>query len=303
MEKSTLNNMQIWFQAFLLLIFVSMSPVANAVWVEAVGEAQIHNDEIGKARDEAIAQAIRYASLQNGINFSSTQETTNGQLTTNNFKMLNEASTGPVELISESIEGNKLTVKLRVDLYNDPSQRCQAADTKSAILIPQAGLKDRTQLRYGQLNDFEQDVSNQIINTLNQKSAKSFSHDHADTKLDINRDLAVIRGYRLPSWLSETTESQYILIPEIIDISTEPEESHMLGLWSSDPVRQFKLQLSLYHGISGEQIWFKRYHTQAPWEFGRQETVSTNGDRFWRSAYGTAIGTILKMRYPISMQP
>ncbi len=294
MQKSYFKNMQIWFQTALFLILSSASALASANWIEAQGSAEIRNGNISQAREEAIAQAVRYASLQSGVQFSSTMETSNGALTKNSVQLLNQTQTGPVELISESINGTELIVKLRIEIYQGPEQACKSDHVKAAILIPQAGLADRTQLRYGQLNEFEQDISNHLIARLNQASTKSFSRAHADTKLDINRDLDVVRGYRLPSWLSETTESQYILVPEILDISVDPPETSMLGLFSDDPNRQFKLRLSLYHGISGEQIWFKQYHTQAPWQFGRQEVVATNGDRFWRSSYGSAIKTIMK---------
>ncbi|ACA85874.1 flagellar assembly protein T N-terminal domain-containing protein [Shewanella woodyi] len=284
------------FVTLLLLTLISLySHLAVAAWVVVKGESNIVDGNVTKAREDAIHQALTYATLQNGASFTSTQTVNNGQLTQDSFSLQKQSQAAKVELINELIEGNKLTVMVKVDVIGASAHQaqCDSQSLKAAILVPQSMIRDRAQLRYGNIGAFEKALSVRIGNALTQSSNSSFSHIHANERLDIEQALVDIRGYRLPSWLSEITDSQYVLLPEIIDISTNPAESNMLGLWSSDPIRQFQLRLSLYHGISGEQIWSQDFTSSAPWEFERQETVPSNQNRFWNSAYGKDIDKVL----------
>ncbi|MCG9737603.1 flagellar assembly protein FlgT [Shewanella insulae] len=278
----------------LLLLLATFNTQVMAQWLEAKGEAKIINGNITQAREDAIAQALSYVTLQSGGQFTSLQQTQNGQLTQTQFTMAQQAEAGRVELISEHIQGDTLCVNLRVDvLQNAKVQTCGASQLKAAILVPQAQVADRSQLRYGNLGNFEKALSEKLGSIIAREGKASFAHVHANERLDIEQSLIDIRGYRLPSWLSEITDSQYILLPEIIDISTEPVESSMFGLWDSYPQRQFQLRLSLYHGISGEQIWSEYYDAPAPWEFERQATVPAQSNRFWASSYGKNIEMLL----------
>lgn len=276
----------------LSLTLLSMS--VQAEWIEASGEAMIINGNIAQAREEAINQAVSYATLNTGIRISSEQQTTNGNLTQSSFAINRNAQAISIQLVNERIQGQRIYVSLRLDLNEDPTQQCPNGQLKAAILIPQAQIKDRTQLRYGQLLGFEEIISEKLSHNIDSYSSTSFSHLHAKERLDITQDLVDIRGYRLPNWLSEITDSQYILQPQIIDISTDQVKSTFLGIWDEAPQRQFQFKLNLYHGISGEEVWSKSYSTSAPWEFEEQAVVSPNSERFWRSAYGRNINQLMQ---------
>jgi len=280
--------------SLIILSLALLSLPTLAEWMEASGEATIINGNTAQAREEAINQAVSYATLSTGIQISSEQQTSNGNLTQNNFAINRNAQAISIQLVSERIQGNKIYVSLRLDLNDDPTQQCQNGQLKAAILIPQAQIKDRTQLRYGQLSGFEEVISEKLGSVIEDYSSTGFSHTHAKELLDIKQDLVDIRGYRLPSWLSEITDSQYILQPQIMDISMEPVQATFLGFWDEAPLRQFQFKLSLYHGISGEEVWSKSYSTSAPWEFEEQAIIAPNTDRFWRSSYGKNITKLMQ---------
>lgn len=280
--------------SLIILSLALLSLPTRAEWIEASGEATIINGNTAQAREEAINQAVSYATLSTGIQISSEQQTSNGNLTQNNFAINRNAQAISIQLVSERIQGNKIYVSLRLDLNDDPTQQCPNGQLKAAILIPQAQIKDRTQLRYGQLSGFEEVISEKLGSVIEDYSSTGFSHTHAKELLDIKQDLVDIRGYRLPSWLSEITDSQYILQPQIMDISMEPVQATFLGFWDEAPLRQFQFKLSLYHGISGEEVWSKSYSTSAPWEFEEQAIIAPNTDRFWRSSYGKNITKLMQ---------
>lgn len=276
----------------LLACTVVITMPVQAKWTQASGKAKIVDNNVVKAREDAIAQAVSYATLKTGAHFSSEQTVTNGQLVNDNFTLTHNAQSQQIEMVSELVKDGYITVNIRIDMIEPLEQTCQISDLKASILIPQAAMKDRTQLRYGHLGLFEQNLSEQLAQVIEANSSSSFTHLHAEERLDVDQSLVDIRGYRLPSWLGEITDSQYILLPEIIDISPDPS-TRTLGLWENDPMRAFQFRLSLFHAISGEKVWSKQYSQSAEWEFSLQQTVNSNSEQFWHSEYGDMINTVL----------
>ncbi|MEZ9198392.1 flagellar assembly protein FlgT [Shewanella sp. 10N.286.54.B9] len=267
------------------------SPV-QAKWVQASGQAKIVDNNLAKARQDAIEQAVSYATLKSGARFSSEQTVRNGQLVNDSFTLSHNAHSQQVEMVSEQVEDGYITVNVRIDMIEPFEKTCENSKLKASILVPQALIKDRAQLRYGNLGLFEQNLSEQLAQTIENHSSSSFTHLHANERLDVDQALVDVRGYRLPSWLGEITDSQYILLPEIIDISPE-QSTRTFGLWENDPMRVFQFRLSLFHAISGEKVWSKQYSQTAEWEFSLQQTVNSNSDQFWRSEYGEMIKDVL----------
>lgn len=284
--------MQSSFTRLMAISMLLLSLPSYGEWIDASGEAQIVDGNIDRAREEAINQALNYATLQQGAMFESHQTVNQGNLTTDSYALMRGAQANNIQLVSERIQDSTILVQLRLELMDNEEQQCQLPKMKAAILVPQSQMKDRSQLRYGQLSGLEEAISERLGTRLDTLSRTSFAHIHADERLDVKQDLIDIRGYRLPNWLNETTDSQYILIPTILDMSTEPAPSSWFS--TPSPNRQFQLQLSLYHGISGEEIWRKSYATAASWDFAMQETVAPNSERFWRSAYGRNIDQVMQ---------
>jgi hypothetical protein len=292
LSKTFLSNHSTIFSIRLLsiLLLALIITDADATPIQVTGQARIVAHDMDKAREDAISQALNYASLKSGVNFNSEQRIEQGLLTQDSFSIQSMGIAENIELISESVNNDILTVVLSLDLADqETSAQCQRQTLKAAVMLPQALLADRSQLRYGQLAKFEQAVTQELGKVINSQSSTSFVHIHADEKLDQANTLNNFKGYRIPTWLGQITDSQYLLQPEILDISTEEGSSSYFGFVEESAIRQFSFKLTLYHGISGEVVWSKTYSDVAPWEFERQEIVSPNSQRFWGSAYGEKI--------------
>ncbi|MGI2259518.1 flagellar assembly protein T N-terminal domain-containing protein [Shewanella sp. GXUN23E] len=261
----------------------------QAGWITAQGSAQIMDGDIPKAREEAIAQAISYASLQTGISVSSQQQVTDGRLTMDQFTLTSSLNNPDIQIISESIRDDLLTINLKIAARDNSASQCMENSVKAAILLPQSLLSQRQQLSYGQLLGFESALSTQLGQLIDKQSRAAFTHLHADDKLDLSQALADTTGYSLPTWLTEHTDSQYLLLPTVKDLSVLPPESSLLGLWQHTPLRNFSINLALYHGISGEKIWSQDYHTQAEWNFPLQASVPPAQSQFWESVFGREV--------------
>ncbi|MCL2913099.1 flagellar assembly protein FlgT [Shewanella corallii] len=280
-------------RTFIAFVAALMTFPAFAAWINAQGSAQIVDDDIQTAREEAIAQAVSYASLQTGVTITSQQQVTGGRLTGDQFTMTSQLNNPDIKVISESVDGDILTVNLQIAAKDNMTSQCLESSVKAAVLIPQSLLKHREHLSYGQLVGFETALSARLGDMLDAQSRAAFSHQHQYDKLDINSSVADISGYALPTWLTEHTDSQYLLIPSIRDLSVSPAESSFMGLWQDDPLRNFAITLTLFHGISGEQIWSQDYHTQAEWQFDRQVSVPPTANYFWQSDFGREIDKTL----------
>ncbi|MCL1127620.1 flagella assembly protein FlgT middle domain-containing protein [Shewanella surugensis] len=189
--------------------------------------------------------------------------------------------------IKQAIDRHPQTERTPTDL----SHAC-SSDLKASILVPQAQMIDRSQLRYGQLGHFEQHLSTRVSQILNRELQQGFALPFATERLDFTPSLSPKHSANIPHWLNKITNSQYLLIPTIESIATE-DERYLLGLWEIDPQRQFVLKLTLYHGISGEQIWQKRYLSQAEWGFNKHTHVDSGSQIFWGSEYGQNIDNVL----------
>lgn len=166
------------------------------------------------------------------------------------------------------------------------------SNIKANIVVPQAQMHDRSQLRYGQIGDFEQHLSQRLTQRLNLNLQHGSTLTFSNERLDFSPSLSPTHSTRIPNWLNTITNSQYLLIPSIDNITTE-NTRYVFGLWETSPERQFVMTLSLYHGISGELIWQKRYETQAEWEFSLTTQVDSASQTFWQSEYGQNIDTVL----------
>ena len=294
----------------MLLVMVML--VSTNLWaeqVEVTGKAKIVNGDIDKAREDAISQALSYASLKAGVNFSSEQQIDDGQLTQDTFQMQRLGSASNVQLMSEIISQNSMTVVLQLEVEEqEANPQCKSQALKAAILIPQTYVAERSHLNYGQLLNLEKTVSQQLGSIINSQSQHSFARIHADEKLDNTNELVNFKGYRIPTWLGEVTNSQYVLQPELIDMSLEPAETRMMGFISDAPIRQFIYKLTLYHAISGEIVWTETFADAAPWEFDKQVAVSPQTQRFWRSSYGQTMSDafqkgILALDHQLNCRP
>ncbi|MBE8167824.1 MAG: flagellar biosynthesis protein FlgT [Shewanella sp.] len=279
----------------LLTVCVSFALFSNdtqAEWLTVSGEALIMNSEVNAARNEAINNALKSASFYHGIQVNSTQEFQNGRLISDKITFEQNVNSQKFEFVSEQVKNNIIHVEIRIDTEAF-GKKTQSGIGKSVVFIPQAKLKDRAQLRYGQLDGFEEAISEQIGRSLTEHSQLALPNTHASERLGYRHN-TLSSTSDLPKWIGLSTDSQYLLIPTILNIAPESAKTGPLGFWNVSQSRQFRIRFSLYHGVSGENIWNRVYSTSADWDFRPQEIISPFSDEFWGSEYGEEIEHTLK---------
>ena len=278
-------------QRFVISIFLFMlSCSIQAEWIESTASAIIEGDKIERAREVAIKKAVNAATYKAGLKISSQQTVINGLIKEQYTKIEYRGEFHRVEVLSEDKIGNEYVVALRIEV-NEKSKyaHCKKSPIRSSILIVQAEVLRLDHLRYGKIFGLESSFVERLEKSMLDDAVAFFPRLHTNSRLNTHQTLDDTRGYRIPNWLAFITNTQYILIPRLLDLSTTPVLTHWGGLFEDTPNREFQIQMSLYHGISGELLWNQHYQQMAPWNFPRNQQVDPKSSTFWDSDYGQAI--------------
>jgi hypothetical protein len=268
------------FAAVVILCVLSHSTLA--AWFEATGQAVIHNGEKEAARQQATQEAIKQALLFSGASVKSIQSLANGLLKDDRFEIRASGEVNNIELIDEIYHGNVITVAIRADIFPQEAL-CTASDYKKNILTTWYNIRKRQQAAVGNLYDFGKVLAEKI---------KLEAQDHA--QFSLIRDVEPY--YLSPADkdkksialnLAQKTHSQYVLFGEILEFAVETTQPKNFSFWGSHKnKRNLSLSLSMYDGNSGEVVFQQTKNMSAPWGFNMHETLDSNSQNLWDSAFG-----------------
>ena len=285
--------MRFWFLC-LSSIFMSFSSLAQ--WYETQGQAFITNGNAQAARTLAMENALKKALLVAGASVSSVQQVVNGLLTQDDISIRASGSVNSFELVSETRQGKTITVQIRADIFPQEKQ-CFSSDYRKSLLLTRSNLLYREQANIGGIYDIETEVVRRLAAKINNEG------HYLDAKLAIgkkseftrlNKTLQAERIKELTMSLSDITDTQYVMFSEIQDISFDREITNGWQFWQEDVYqRHFNINIYIYNGNSGEQVFYRQYRNIAPWAYTKRAQVSTTSHTFWTSAYGNIIDQTL----------
>lgn len=278
-----------------ILLFIFLASPLHAQWMTVQGNASIVDGEIAPAREEAVQDALRQALLQAGASVSSIQAMSHGSLTKDQFQIRANGEIRRYQLVEERRTRTHMQVTVRAYVVADRS-RCTGGSYAKGITLIRIRLTHPEQTSYGQLFDFNKELTRQLFGRLSQLRQNFVTQRWLDANLNINpRRLSQgEKGYmgQLQS-LAKDTDSQYLLFGELEDISLRDSGSNLVTRWMNDPIRHFTLQLYLFDGLTGELVDQPRYDSEASWEFDTRDQVDVASQRFWKSAYGQEVSHLL----------
>lgn len=279
----------------LLLTLVTLSSNINAAWFESKGQAQIINDNVEIARNYAVQDALRQAMLYGGAKVSSIQEISNGLLTSDRFEVRSQGAVRDIQLLNERHKNGYLSVTIRADIVRDPDQ-CRASQFNKTLVLTQFPLAKRSQATDGAIFDLGKLTAQQLHHKINAIEGKlEITEIFPVQQPWLNSQQAATTA--AVTQIANSSNAQYVLTAQISDISMAQISNNWLDLMTESRTRQFALNVFLYDGINGEQIWNKQYQTTAPWHYERQAQVDVSSANFWQSAYGMAINAQLDQLY------
>lgn len=282
------------FISALLLFFMTNSAIAQ--WYEAQGKSVVMQGDSERAKTLAMENALKKALLVAGASVSSVQKTVNGLLTQNEINIRASGTVNSFELVDETYEGNLVTVTIRADIFPQNKQ-CFSSDYRKSLLITRSNLMHREQANIGNIYPLDSKLMEKLAHKINNEGI------YLDTKLllrekaqfsRLNNSLQVEAIKSLTMSLSNISDTQYVMYSEINDVSFEQSSTNGWSFWEEDVFkRQFSVSLYIYNGSNGELVFNKKYHSSAPWEFGKRQNIDVHSEVFWQSQYGMNIEKVL----------
>lgn len=295
---------------FLLILLVSWLSLAStyvyAYVVEVEGQAPITSN-VAHARQQALEDAMRQASLRAEAHVVSTQLMSKGAIQKDEIKLKSQGQVKDVEILWEDAADGIYSVAIRADVK--PIQMCQSKgnNLRKAVAITGFGLVSPKQTSLGQLHNIEQDLARVFINTLNdsgQMHALDASHiglydnpAYAPSSQNQQRHLTTSMT------LAQNLGAQYIvsgIVRGLDTISTVADKVQndetwlsLVGLTDEPAERQFVIDVFVHDGFSGALIFSNSYATQGRWNLDRMANVRFASPAFWKSNYGHAVKDLL----------
>ncbi len=275
----------------ILVILQTLSYQCQAEWFESTGQAQIRDGDTQSAKARAIEDAIKQALVFAGASVSSVQTVANGLMSQEQIKISSHGEIEHIELVDEVYSGKFVSVTVRLDIFTSEKQ-CFASDFKKAVAITQIQLENKEHAKIGQIFDIHKVFSEKLYNEIKNDDMaivpRPYYKNAIDTKsifeqrFDFNPDFI--------AQVSKNTDSQYVLISKINDISLGSQQNSELLFWQKEQhERFFALEAILFNALTHEILWQKDYSTSGIWRFKKTAKVDIRSRRFWHSDYGLAI--------------
>jgi hypothetical protein len=294
----------------LLMLFISWVSLASfsvyAYVVEVEGQAPILGN-VSHARQQALEDAMRQASLRAEAHVVSTQLMSKGVMQQDDIKLKSQGKVKDVEVLWEDAQNGIYSVAIRADVK--PVQMCQSQgnNLRKAVAITGFGLVSAKQTSLGQLQNIEQDLARVFINTLNdsgQMHALDASHIGLYEKPAYAPSLQNQQRHLTTSMtLAQNLGAQYIvsgIVRGLDTLSTVADKAQnnetwlsLVGLTDEPAERQFAIDVFVHDGFSGALIFSNSYATQGKWDLDRMANVRFASPAFWQSQYGHAVKDLL----------
>ncbi|USD64617.1 flagellar assembly protein FlgT [Vibrio sp. SCSIO 43136] len=263
-----------WTTTITLVCTALFSFAAKAAWYEVEGVATISTSK-STARMNALEDAIYKAMSFTGADIGTIsflqpyieESREEYQFTNHEVRY--------IRVEEEDDSGGKMRLKVRLDIY--PTARgCHIDQYKKTILVGKIDLVEPQHAVMGAVYNLGEDYG-QVLNRQFEQESQSFtSVGVTPYNLDKNRADIV-------KMIAQDNGAQYLISGHIHDL-TATIESRLL---QDDQInRQFAMEVLVFDGQTGNEVFTKTYREVALWPFPKTSQVDTKGARFWSSTYG-----------------
>ncbi len=249
-------------------------PKAYAEWYEVTGTAAIVSTESAArlhALENAIYKAVSFAGADIGSisNLMPLLESARTEYQFSNHEVR--------YILIEEVASNRdiMQVKARIDIYPSATS-CQQDQYKKTFLVGNIDVASPQQAVMGQIYDLGDDFAEVVNRQIGQESRSFVSV--GTTNYDINA-----RNPERIKMIAQDTGAQYIIGGVITDLTATIEQK----LLKDDVInRQFALEMKVFDGKTGSEVFKHNYREVARWPFAKTSQIDTRSARFWASTYG-----------------
>ncbi|PAJ75152.1 hypothetical protein CJF42_06575 [Pseudoalteromonas sp. NBT06-2] len=279
---------------YIFLFFFCVTQPLHAQWYESIGQSQIRDGDTQRAKTRAVESAIKQALIFAGASVTSIQTVANGLMTQEETHVRSHGEIQNIELVDEVYSSDSVSVTLRLDIFAN-EKICFASEFKKSLAITQAQMPNQEQARNGQIFDINKAFSEKIfksIKSADQSIVPRAYYQQAIPILDFfnqqyNFDPILIEQ------IAKNSDSQYVLISKIKDISMGEKQNSDLMFWQSNSFeRFFDVEVMLFNAVTQEVIVQQDYSTSGIWRFNKTARIDVSSNQFWHSEYGQVLNEL-----------
>lgn len=289
------GNKKAAFNKLLLLVALALgSPLAQAQWYEATGQAQIRHGDVKSAKSRALQEAVKQTMLFAGANIANVQKISQGVLV-DDYTMINShGSVNNVEIVDEIYKDSMVSITVRADIFTE-DEKCYSSDFGKKIAITQFPIQHWADAQIGGLYPLEKEVPRRLMSMLRTASDAIYPVAWLDKKLNINRDFEQqgrVR-YQLVDAVANSANTQFVMFGRITDLSFGPQTNDY-KFWQDERYeRFFGLELMIANALTHEVLYQNQFHASADWQYSKKRQVNVKGRDFWNKEYGEAMERLL----------
>ncbi|ELC0660439.1 flagella assembly protein FlgT [Vibrio fluvialis] len=257
------------------MLFLSLwIPTAQAAWYEVTGTATIVSSEDSArlhALEDAIYKAVNFAGADIGSisNLMPLLETDRQEYLFTNHEVRY------ILIEDRKVRGNVMQVRARIDLYPSATA-CHVDQYKKTFLVSNIDVASPQQAVMGQIYDIGDDFAHVVDRQIAQESHSFVSVGTTNYDIDARNPERI-------KMIAQDSGAQYIIGGVITDLTATVDQK----LLQDDVInRQFALEMRVYDGKTGNEVFKHNYREVASWPFAKTSQVDTRSARFWASTYG-----------------
>lgn len=257
------------------MLFLSLwIPTTQAAWYEVTGTATIVSSEDSArlhALEDAIYKAVNFAGADIGSisNLMPLLETDRQEYLFTNHEVRY------ILIEDRKVRGNVMQVRARIDLYPSATA-CHVDQYKKTFLVGNIDVASPQQAVMGQIYDIGDDFAHVVDRQIAQESHSFVSVGTTNYDIDARNPERI-------KMIAQDSGAQYIIGGVVTDLTATVDQK----LLQDDVInRQFALEMRVYDGKTGNEVFKHNYREVASWPFAKTSQVDTRSARFWASTYG-----------------
>ena len=248
--------------------------LVSAGWYEVTGQATVvASEEVARihALEDAIFKAVSFSGADIGsiANIRPLLESKRKEYQLSNTEIRY------ILIDEQKVRNGVMFVKARIDIYPSATA-CHLSQYKKTFLVGNIDLASPKQAVMGQIYNVGDDFATVINRQLSLESSNFVSVGTTDYEISK-------RNPERLKMIAQDTGAQYIIGGVITDLTATIEQK----LLKDDIInRQFALDMTVFDGKTGNEVYNKNYREVALWPFPKTSQVDTKSARFWASTYG-----------------
>ena len=299
------------FNCFLFVMML-LPGLANAVAIEATGQAPYSEDDPGLSRQQALQRAMQQASIQASSWLGSTRQARDGILEIDTIRLRSLGQVNNVRVINEEVDKGQISVTIIADV--DIALGCKDSHPDTAysksLAVTHFPLQRPQDASYGYLQDIQQGLATLLSYELRRSSTFN-ALDVGELNIIGDPQRAPVRILpegTLTTLLdrSEQHNVQYLVSGVIRNMTphhdAEPRSPNVL----TDIYRQVDyfdegyakrdlvLELFIHDAFTGALQHQQRYHLTADWNADMHTKVGFGTPEFWQQPFGKQVRALIR---------